>query len=130
MCLSFLPAEEIVQTFRDFQNLLLPTHPEALHKVVQYVEDNWINSNIWDPSCWSVFGRAVRTNNDTEGWHHHLNILCEKIGHNNINLYELIEVLHREAGLQPVPACRRRKTKEIPAPQIPDLPRKDFYHLG
>ena len=99
MCLPFLPAEEIVQTFRDFQNLLLPTHPEALHKVVQYVEDNWINSNIWDPSCWSVFGRAVRTNNDTEGWHHHLNILCEKIGHNNINLYELIEVLHREAGL-------------------------------
>ena len=89
---SFLPD-------RDFQNLLLPTHPEALHKVVQYVEDNWINSNIWDPSCWSVFGRAVRTNNDTEGWHHHLNILCEKIGHNNINLYELIEVLHREAGL-------------------------------
>ena len=99
MCLPFLPAEEIVQTFRDFQNLLLPTHPEALHKAVQYVEDNWINSNIWDPSCWSVFGRAVGTNNDTEGWHHHLKILCEKIGHNNINPYELIEVLHKEAGL-------------------------------
>ena len=89
MCLPFLPAEKIVQTFRDFQNFhfLLPTHPEALHKVVQYTEDNWINSSIWDPSCWSVFGRAVRTNNDTEVWHHHLNILCEKIGHNNINLW-------------------------------------------
>ena len=72
---------------------------QSLHKVVQYVEDNKIYSNIWDPSCWSVFGRAVRANNDTEGWHHHLNILCENIGHNNINLYELIEVLHREAGL-------------------------------
>ena len=91
MFLPLLQAEEIVQTFRDFKDLLLSTHPETHTKL----------SNIWDPSCWSVFGRAVRTNNDTEGWHHYLNILCEKISRNNVNInfYELSEVLHTEEGL-------------------------------
>ena len=98
LCLPFLPAEQISATFKDFRDLLLPTHPEQLHKFMQYMEDNWIDGR-YKPQDWSIFGHAIRTNNDTEGWHHHLNELCNKIGHNNVNIYELIEVLHKEAEL-------------------------------
>ena len=48
---------------------------------------------------------SVRTNNDCEGWHLHLNRLCEKVGNGRTNMYELIEVLHREA-LQASTQCQ------------------------
>ena len=86
-------------TFKDFRDLLLPTHPEQLHKFMQYMKDNWIDGKRHKPQDWSIFGHAIRTNNHTKGWQHHLNELCKNIGHNNVNIYELIEALHKEAEL-------------------------------
>lgn len=97
MCLPFLPAEQIMITFRDFYDILTPHHPDKLHKLIEYIESTWMNGAIWRPEDWSIFGMAVRTNNDVEGWHNLLNKLCRKVGHDNINMYELIEVLHKEA---------------------------------
>ena len=97
LCLPFLPAEQIPITFQHFRDLVLPNHPEALHKLIDYIEDNWLNRTVWNATNWSVFGLSVRTNNDLEGWHHHLNQLCEKNGKTNI--YELVEVLYSEAKL-------------------------------
>ena len=44
------------------------------------------------PESWSIFGQSVRTNNN-EGWHYHLNHICAR---ENVNIYVLIEVLHKE----------------------------------
>ena len=78
MCLPFLPAEEIPATFKQFRDLLQPSHPQPLHRLVQYIEDQWIDSSIHPPSSWSILGFSIRTNNDTEGWHHYLNQLCAR----------------------------------------------------
>lgn len=69
MSLPFLPAEQIVATFQDFCNVIQPTHNQSFHTLIEYVESQWINSNVFPPSSWSVFGQSVRTNNDVEGWH-------------------------------------------------------------
>jgi hypothetical protein len=98
MCLPFLPTEHIVNTFTDFKNLLLPSHSDALHKLVQYIDDTWINGPVFPPESWSVYGFSIRTNNDTEGWHNHLNSMIAR-QHNCINIYELIEVLFGETKL-------------------------------
>jgi len=52
---------------------------------------------MWHPSYWSVFQQSVRTNNDTEGWHHGLNRRAQ--GKSQIPFYLLIELLNKEAKL-------------------------------
>ena len=99
MCFPFLPAEEIPATFKQFRDLLQPSHPQPLHRLVQYIEDQSIDSSIHPPSSWSIFGFSIRTNNDTEGWHHYLNQLCARTNNQAVNLYKLIEILHKEALL-------------------------------
>ena len=47
------------------------------------------------PSLWSVFMKAIRTNNEIEGWHLGLNRRAS--GKSQIPLYLLISLLHREA---------------------------------
>ena len=49
------------------------------------------------PSCWSIFLRSVRTNNDVEGWHNGLNTRAQ--GKSQLPLYFLIDLLHKEAKL-------------------------------
>ena len=68
-----------------------------MKKYMRYLENTWIQGNVWTPADWSIFGQSIRTNNDTEGWHHRLNQLCVRLG-NNVNVYELIEVLHQECN--------------------------------
>ncbi|KAK7478156.1 hypothetical protein BaRGS_00030603 [Batillaria attramentaria] len=48
------------------------------------------------PADWSMFGQAVRTNNDVEGWHHALNCAA---GRGSLELYQLIVLLHQQACL-------------------------------
>ena len=99
LCLPFLPAEHIQPIFKDIRDLLQPSHPEGLHKLLQYIEDNWINGPTFKIANWTVYGKPIRTNNDTEGWHHYLNTLCKGLGRENVNLYQLIEVLHKESQM-------------------------------
>ena len=45
----------------------------GLRDLFQYVRITWIESALWPPSAWSVIWKAVRTDNDVEGWHRRIN---------------------------------------------------------
>ena len=94
MALPFLPAPEIDPAF---QRLRLQATTDALEELVQYISDTWISSTVFPPKDWSVFGQAIRTNNDVEGWHNDLNRCAS--GRSNIPFYLLIQLLKREAEL-------------------------------
>ena len=53
----------------------------------------------WPITSWSVFGRSIRTNNDTEGWHHHLNRKAKK---GNLPFYVLLKLLAKQAVAVPL----------------------------
>ena len=94
MALPFLPHGQIAHVF----NQLLPEATTApLQEFMEYVQDTWINSNVWPPSCWSVYKEAVRTNSDVEGWHNSLN--RQASGRCQMPFYFLINLLYREARL-------------------------------
>ena len=69
MALPFLPESEIQPMFQRLQCQA----SEPLQPFAEYVSSTWIHGTTWVPSDWSVFKKAVRTNNDVEGWHHGLN---------------------------------------------------------
>ena len=74
MCLLFLPHEHIILLFTNMILVDKPTSPmpPLLHQPLNYIQTNWIFSNIWPPASWSIFNHAVKINNDREGWHRHL----------------------------------------------------------
>ena len=57
----------------EFFKLKRKARTEQLKAFANYLEHNWIVTNTWPPSCWIVYLRAIRTNNDVEGWHNGLN---------------------------------------------------------
>lgn len=94
MALPFIPFQEIPAVF---QTLAVEAATEPLQELVGYISTNWITSTIFPPKDWSVYGEAVRTNNDVEGWHNALNRRAS--GRPRLPLYQLIELLHMEAKL-------------------------------
>ena len=94
LALPFLPADEIPNAFHSLETKA-PTEP--LQALAQYINNTWISSTTWHPSCWSVFQQSVRTNNDTEGWHHGLNRCAQ--GKSQLPFYLLVELLFQEAKL-------------------------------
>lgn len=49
-----------------------PKETPALDELFSYIQRTWIDGQ-WDPTQWSVFYKAVRTNNDCEGLHNRWN---------------------------------------------------------
>lgn len=94
MALPYLPADKIA---RRFKRLKREANVRAVRKMCKYVEENWIDSEFFPPTSWSVFKQAVRTNNDLEGWHNGLNRRAK--GKAQLPLYTLIKLLHEEALL-------------------------------
>jgi len=94
MVLPFLPAPEIDPAF---QRLRLKATTDALEELVEYISETWISSTVFPSKDWSVYGQAIRTNNDVEGWHNGLNRRAS--GRSNIPFYLLIPLLKREAEL-------------------------------
>ena len=94
IALPFLPAAEIDPAF---QRLRLQATTDSLQQLVQYVSETWISSTVFPLKDWSVYGQAIRTNNDVEGWHNGLNRRAS--GRSNIPFYLLIQLLKREAEL-------------------------------
>ena len=94
MALPFLLAAEIDPAF---QRLRLKASTASLEELVQYISETWISSTVFPPKDWSVYGQAIRTNNDVEGWHNGLNRRAS--GRNNIPFYLLKQLLKREAEL-------------------------------
>lgn len=91
MALLFLPPHEITGMFVQLEATGL------LQLFANYIRNTWIDSQLWPQSCWTVFMKAVRTNSNTEGWHHALNRRAE--GKTQLPLYLLIQLLHQEARL-------------------------------
>ena len=70
VALPFLPAIEIPTTF---EQLRLRANSDSLKALVAYIDSTWVYSSTFPPKDWSVYGQAIRTNNDLEGWHNALN---------------------------------------------------------
>ena len=102
IALPFLPADCINDAFQELE----ASTDHALHALVtshlQYVRRQWIDSTIRPPSSWSVCRQTVRTNNDVKGWHRRLN---GRANRSNLNLYQLIQLLHTEAMLVQMDLC-------------------------
>ena len=71
MALPLLPHEHI-QTVFDQLVAGIGDGVPALRELSGYIHDTWINGNIFNPDDWSVFGQAIRTHNDVEGWHYRM----------------------------------------------------------
>ena len=93
LALPFLPATSIATVF---DQLEAKANSPELQSLVTYIRGTWIDSRLWPPTAWSVYGQPVRTNNDVEGWHHRLN---RKAGNNGLNMYLLFELLQQEAEI-------------------------------
>lgn len=57
-----------------------------------YIETQWINGPF-QLAQWSVYGKALRTNNDVEGWHHRINSCLGQC----LGVYRLAAEMHKEA---------------------------------
>lgn len=93
LALPYLPVLHIQPAFEELKRFA--TTP-ALMQLMDYINATWMHSSVWAVSSWSVFGRAIRTNNDVEGWHRRLNHSATR---SNVQFYMLIPLLYREAGL-------------------------------
>lgn len=96
LALPFLPADLIPQAFQNLSRQNCVRNSANLMILFQYVERTWLNSQVFRCVDWSVHKQPVRTNNDVEGWHNRLNM---KARGGSLALYQLIEMLHREARM-------------------------------
>ena len=123
MALPFLPQHEIEPMFNTL-SLLVQDPP--LCNLVEYIKDQWIESQIFPPTNWSIYQQAIRTNNDIEGWHNALNRRAGSQA--NLSLYLLIEILNREAQLTSINIrlVSERKLKRIQRKKYRNLQEKLF----
>lgn len=92
MGLCFLAEDDIE---RMFSVIKCKARSGAIAQLTEYFEKTWIKGRgSWKPSQWSVFGLAVRTNNNVEGWHACMN----KRGRKDTPFYLLIQLLDEEAS--------------------------------
>ncbi|KZS03451.1 Uncharacterized protein APZ42_033817 [Daphnia magna] len=96
-CLHLLPGDFITPVFELIQKKVL----SSLNPFLDYIEKVWIRSKILKPEFWTSFRKAIRTNNDAEGWHLRINRRgrCFKLG-----FMELTILLHKEATFIPIQA--------------------------
>ena len=95
-CLPYLPADIIPEAFES----LASTAADDLRCLFTYISSVWIYSSIWPPTSWSVYGKFIRTNNDSEGLHNAWN---SQAGH-NVRFYKLILFLFKKATKVPLNA--------------------------
>ena len=121
MALPFLPEEEIEPMFQRLQRQA----SEPLQQFTEYVNNTWINGT-WGPSDWTAFKKAIRTNNDVEGWHNALNRRAS--GRGQLPLYLLIKFLHKEATFTAlhIRLVSERKLKRIQRRKYRELQAKLF----
>jgi len=92
--LPFPPADEIRPAFEDLKQAA-PDN-EVIGRHLGYIQKTWMDSTVWPPSAWSVYKQPIRTNNDVKGWHYRLNA---KARHGQLNMYQMVGLLHEEAVL-------------------------------
>ena len=67
LSLLYMPLEHREELFIRFYRKAAGV--KELISLLNYVKHTWINSAIWPPHTWCVFGQSNRTNNDVEEWH-------------------------------------------------------------
>lgn len=97
LCLPYLPYTAISHVFNDLRS----TSDPALFPLFDYSSRNWVNGNFWKPECWSVYQKAIRTNNDAEGLH---NLWNQRTRAVKIKFYPLTEILFKIAEQVPLDA--------------------------
>ncbi|XP_053403227.1 uncharacterized protein LOC128558324 [Mercenaria mercenaria] len=95
LALPFLPGRDIERAFQRLRDRAM-TSSQPVRDLFQYVWDQWLCSSVWTVDEWSVYKQPVRTNNDCEGWHRHLN---QKAGRSTLPFYVLVPLLHQEGKL-------------------------------
>ena len=80
-----------------FVKLQISANSDALEMMMQNVQKHLGQQYHLPPNTWSFYGKAVRTNNDLEGWHNGLNRRAG--GRVHIPFYILIQHFHKEAKL-------------------------------
>ena len=93
MALPLLPRQHIVPAF---EKLIENVNPDnvKLCQLVQYFRKTWIDNKTFTPFSWCWFNKAIRTNNDLEGYHNKLNIRADG---KSFSVYKLINLLGKEA---------------------------------
>ncbi|XP_048779980.2 uncharacterized protein LOC125683168 [Ostrea edulis] len=71
------------------------TSPE-LRSLVQYIENAWLDSPVWNPRNWSFYRQSIRTNNDVDGYHTRINA---DIGRGHMSFYIVVPALRRETNI-------------------------------
>ena len=79
--------------------MIVDTEKITSSKLMDYINNTWINASTWKPASWTVYRQSVRTNNDVVGWHHRIDRKAQKP---NLQMYILIVLLHKEARLLPI----------------------------
>lgn len=64
MALPFLPSADIKPALDRLA--ARATSPE-LTRLVNYIDNTWVSSTVWQPRTWSIYQLSIRTNNDVEG---------------------------------------------------------------
>ena len=91
LALPFLAPTEIPTAF---QHLLNTPATPAVTALLQYVGETLLHDATWTLlEAWSNYGRAIRTNNDLEGWHNALN--RRVMGKTRLPLYMFVNLLER-----------------------------------
>jgi len=89
--LPLIPADDVTPVFA---RLRAKSRTPETDRFFDYVEETWLHSSIWRVADWSQYGRAIRTNNDLEGWHGKLNRRARK---GNLPFYLMAALLFAEA---------------------------------
>ena len=118
LALQFLPHEDIREAFHELSNKVGVIGP--IREFMNYVNETWLQHNVWKVDNWSVFGRSIRTNNDVEGWHHKLKRSAKK---GNLPFYLLISLLYSEAKEIPnqVKLVREGKLKRYQRNRVKEI---------
>eukprot|EP00057_Strongylocentrotus_purpuratus_P029385 XP_011683859.1 PREDICTED: uncharacterized protein LOC100890943 [Strongylocentrotus purpuratus] len=93
MALPFLPIAEVVPAF---EQLRQQSDTPSLDELFVYVERTWLQNQTWPIAAWCMYGKAIRTNNNAEGYN---NRLSRKAGGRSMGPYQLAGLLYREALL-------------------------------
>lgn len=65
LALPLLPGEQIRRAFQKLKGKAA-TSSHTTQQLFEYVEDQWLDSSLWDEKERSVYRQNVRTNNDVE----------------------------------------------------------------
>ena len=95
--LPYLPVDEIEGAFDRLASSGTEEFKEEVKPIVDYIRNTWMNGcqQYSKPTSWCVYNRAIRTNNDVEGWHNKLNKAAG--GRASLPFYSLVALLYGEA---------------------------------